>query len=95
MASSSTNKIEASPSITSQELNEQQPQELQPPLRTSSRPRRPITYDDFVTYLHETDFDLGKVDDPTTFKDAMNCDQSTQWLDAMKDELKSMKTNNV
>ncbi|KAD3640646.1 hypothetical protein E3N88_29869 [Mikania micrantha] len=48
--------------VTSQELNEQQPQELPPPLRRSSRPRRPITYDDFVTYLHETDFDLGKLD---------------------------------
>ena len=33
--------------------------------------------------------------DPVSFSDAINVDNSDKWLDAMKDELKSMAQNNV
>jgi len=33
--------------------------------------------------------------DPTLFKEAMRSTHSSKWLEAMKDELKSMSTNEV
>jgi len=38
---------------------------------------------------------MGKADDPTSFKEAMTNDNSSTWLEAMEDELKSMSTNDV
>jgi hypothetical protein len=34
-------------------------------------------------------------DDPTSFKEAIQSDHSSQWLDAMKDEMESMSINDV
>ena len=33
--------------------------------------------------------------DPTSFEEAMRSSHSSEWLDAMKDEMKSMSTNDV
>ena len=33
--------------------------------------------------------------DPTSFKEAMRSAHSSKWLEAMEDEMKSMKTNGV
>jgi hypothetical protein len=33
--------------------------------------------------------------DPTSFEEAMRSAHSSKWLDAMKDEMKSMSTNRV
>jgi hypothetical protein len=33
--------------------------------------------------------------DPTSFEEAMGSDNSSKWLEAMKDEIKSMGTNKV
>ncbi|GKB73974.1 putative RNA-directed DNA polymerase [Tanacetum coccineum] len=68
---------------------------VQQPLRRSERTRRPIIYDDLITYLNEDDYNLGKVEDPIFYNDAINSNQSTQWLVAMNDELKSMEINDV
>ena len=38
---------------------------------------------------------MGIQDDPVTFSQAMNSENGDKWLDAMKDELKSMKQNDV
>ena len=48
-----------------------------------------------MVYLQESDFDLGIQDDPVSFSQAMNNENGDKWLDAMKDELKSMKQNDV
>jgi hypothetical protein len=32
---------------------------------------------------------------PTTFEEAMRSDNSSKWLEAMEDEIKSMSTNKV
>jgi vacuolar-type H+-ATPase catalytic subunit A/Vma1 len=61
-------------------------------LRRSQRERISAIPSDYVTYISE---DIGKADDPTSFKDAMASDNSSKWLEAMKDELKSMSTNDV
>ena len=72
-----------------------EPQETQQPLRRSQRHRQPTNFDDYYTYLNEADFDLGKCNDPESYEDAINCDQSAHWREAMKDELNSMSKNNV
>lgn len=64
-------------------------------LRRSSRSRQPINFDDYVTYLNEADMDIGKLNDPTSYKEAINSDQSSEWNKAMIDELDSMNKNNV
>ena len=45
--------------------------------------------------MNEDINDIGKVDDPTSYKEAMMSEHSPEWLDDMKDELKSMSTNDV
>ena len=64
-------------------------------LRRSSRSRRPTNFDDYVTYLNEANIDIGKHNDPTSYKEAINSDQSSEWNKAMIDELGSMDKNNV
>ena len=48
-----------------------------------------------MVYLHESESDLGIENDPVTFSQAMNDVNSDKWLEAMKDELKSMVHNEI
>ena len=64
-------------------------------LRRSQRERRPAIPDDYVIYLQESDFDIGTSKDPVSFSQAMESNDSTKWIDAMNDELKSMEQNEV
>ncbi|KAI3751205.1 hypothetical protein L2E82_22253 [Cichorium intybus] len=70
-------------------------EEAQQPLRRLRRERRPMNYDDFITYLNEVDYDLGQIQDPTSYNEAINSDCSHKWIEAMNDELSSMHTNDV
>ena len=70
-------------------------QETQQPVRRSQRSRQPKFFDDYITYLNETNLDIGNGNDPVTYSDAITCDQSTNWNEAMTDELNSMKKNDV
>ncbi|GKA97571.1 putative RNA-directed DNA polymerase [Tanacetum coccineum] len=72
-----------------------EPQETQQPLHMSQQNRQPTNFDDYYTYLNEVDFDLGKCNDPESFEDAITCDPSAHWREAMEDELNSMSKNNV
>ena len=65
------------------------------PLRRSARQRRSAIPPDYMVYLGEQDYDIGCVVDPVTYKDAISCEHSDLWLDAMQDELQSMRHNGV
>ena len=72
----------------------QQPQEV--PLRRSTRERRTAISDDYIVFLQEHEDGIGLTeDDPINFHQAMRSSKSQQWIDAMKDEMKSMEDNDV
>jgi transposase InsO family protein len=87
-----------SPSESQQLVPEEQtlqPQELMP-LRRSTRERRSAVPDDYIVFLQEHEVDIGVVeDDPINFRQAIESSNSQKWLDAMNEEIKSMKDNDV
>jgi len=70
-----------------------QPQEIV--LKRSHRDRKSAISNDYVVYLQESENDLSIDNDPISFLEAINGDNSDKWLDAMKDELKSIAHNDV
>ncbi|KAL0544331.1 hypothetical protein IC582_019444 [Cucumis melo] len=79
--------------IVTNELVTKGSQEIE--LRRFVRSRRAAISDDYLVYLHESEFDLSIDNDPVSFSQAIKVDNSTKWLDAMKEELKSMNDNEV
>jgi hypothetical protein len=66
------------------------------PLGRSQWEKRPaINSDEYVVYMNEEVNDIGKVDDPASFEEAMTRGHSSKWLEAVNDEIKSMSTNDV
>jgi hypothetical protein len=63
--------------------------------RRSEREQRPAISDDYMVHMYENTSDIGIETDPTSFKEAMKSWHSCEWLDAMKDEMKSMSTNDI
>ncbi|RDX96352.1 hypothetical protein CR513_21004, partial [Mucuna pruriens] len=61
-----------------------------------SRERRHTVLDDYIVFLQEHEDDIGLTkDDPINFCQAMQSSNYKKWIDAMKDELKSMQDNDV
>jgi hypothetical protein len=60
--------------------------------RSSQRVRRSAIPDDYEVY-NTKEFQMEG--DPTSFEEAMKRDNSSKWLEAMEDEIKSMITNKV
>ena len=71
------------------------PENVEPTLRRSIRERKSVISGDYIIYLQEADFNIGVVNDPETFSQAMNNKESKLWFDAMKDEMDSMAFNRV
>ena len=46
-------------------------------------------------YLQESDYNIGVENDPESFSQAMSCKESELWYDAMKEEMNSIKSNEV
>jgi hypothetical protein len=78
------------------EGEQQQPQTEDVPnveaSRRSQRVRRSAIPDDYEVY-NTKEFQMEG--DPTSFEEAMRSDNSSKWLEAMKDKIKSMSTNKV
>ena len=52
--------------------------------------------DDYIVFLQEHEFDIGAVeDDPINFRQTLKSSKSQEWIDAMNEEIKSMKDNDV
>jgi hypothetical protein len=64
------------------------------PVQTSQRERSAIPRD-YEVYMNQDANDIGKADDPSSYKEAMKDENSSKRFDAMKDEIKSMDINKV
>ena len=52
--------------------------------------------DDYIVFFQEHEVDIGMVeDDPINFCQAMESSKSQKWIDAMNEEIKSMKDNDI
>jgi hypothetical protein len=80
------NEQDVEPEHPQEEINEP------PPVRRSQRERKSAISKDYVVYISE---DVGKMDDPNSYKEAMMSENSKRWLEAMEDELSSMSSNGV
>ena len=77
------------------EIQTQKPQESIP-LRRSTREKKRAIPDGYFVYLQEHKVDMSiEEDDPITFHQAMECSDSQKWIEAMKEEIKSMHDNGV
>ncbi|TQE08812.1 hypothetical protein C1H46_005583 [Malus baccata] len=85
---------EDNPASMSEEIQELNHQPVQQPVRHSTRVKKPTLSNDYV-YLQEHEFDLGDIDDPLTYSQAMTSPQAVLWKKAMEEELESMSKNNV
>ena len=78
------------------EGEQQQPQVEEVPVveapRRSQRVRKPAISDDYEVYNSE---EIRMEGDPTSFEEAMRSTHSYEWLEVMKDEMRSMSTNDV
>jgi hypothetical protein len=45
--------------------------------------------------MSEDENDMGKMNDPVSFKEAMKSENSQKWREAMDEELRSMRSNDV
>ena len=82
--------------IATHEGEQQQPQTVDVPNveapRRSQRVRKLAIPAEYEVYNTE---EFQMEDDPTSFEEAMRSDHSSKWLEAMKDEMKSMNANKV
>ena len=72
------------------------PENSQPQVpRRLTRKRRSTIANDYIVYLQKHEFDIGLEDDFTSLNEAKLSIHSTKWSNAINDELKSMKDNDV
>ena len=65
----------------------------------SDRPRRqtrpPQRYDDFVAFALNMAESIDDEQEPSSFHEAVTCDEASQWIGAMKEELESLHKNHT
>ncbi|KAL4309169.1 hypothetical protein GQ457_01G021620 [Hibiscus cannabinus] len=88
--------VQVNPEIIEQPVEQHDPQEnVGSTLRRSTRERKSKISSDYVVYLQESDYNIGVENDSESLSRAMSCNESKLWYDAMKDEMNSMKNNEV
>ncbi|KAL4351255.1 hypothetical protein GQ457_06G019360 [Hibiscus cannabinus] len=88
--------VHENPEIIEQPVEQHDPQEnVGSTLRRSTRERNSAISSDNVVYLQESDYNVGAENDLESFSQAMSCNESKLWYDDMKDEMNSMKNNEV
>ena len=66
------------------------------PLRKSTKERRSVIPDDYIAFLQEYEADIEVMEDyPINFHQAMEISNSQKWIDAMNEEIKFMKDNDI
>ena len=84
------------PKIVQELVEQHAPQgDIGATLRRSTRVRKSAIPNDYIVYLQECEYNVGAENDPETFSQAMSCNKSNLWYNAMKDEMDSMASNGV
>jgi hypothetical protein len=86
---------EAPPANDHEEEPQQGNDDESQPTRRSQRERRSDIPNDYVVYMREDVNDIGKMDDPASYKEVMKSENSLKWCEAMEEELKSISSNDV
>jgi hypothetical protein len=86
---------EAPPANDYEEEPQQGNDDESQPIRRSQCERRSVISNDYVVYMSEDVNDIGKIDDPASYKEAMKSENSLKWREAMEEELRSMSSNDV
>jgi hypothetical protein len=74
-----------------QQENDDEPQLT----RRSMCERRSVIPNDYVMYMSKDVNDIGKMDDPASYKEAIKSKNLLKWHEAMEEELRSMSSNDV
>ena len=61
----------------------------------STRTKRSTIPSDYLVYLQESYCSIGAKNDPELVSQAISCKESELWYNAMKDEMSSMRCNDV
>ena len=64
-------------------------------LRRSTRTKRSTIPSNYVVYLQESDYNIRAGNDPEFFSQAISSKKSELWYNSMKDEMSSMRCNDV
>ena len=64
-------------------------------LRKSTRVRKLVIPNDYVVYIQKSDYNIGVANDLNNFSQAMSYKESELWYNAIKEEMDSMKSNDV
>ncbi|KAL6312429.1 hypothetical protein AAG906_016383 [Vitis piasezkii] len=64
-------------------------------LRRSTQTKRSTIPSDYLVYLQESYYSIGAENDLELVSQAMSCKESKLWYNAMKDEMSSMRCNDV
>jgi uncharacterized cysteine cluster protein YcgN (CxxCxxCC family) len=86
---------EAPPANDHEEVPQQGNDDVSQPTRRSQHERRSDIRNDYVVYMSEDINDIGKMNDPASYKEAMKSRNSLKWHEAMEEELRSMSSNDV
>jgi hypothetical protein len=86
---------EAPPANDHEEEPQQRNNDESHPTRRSQCERRSVIPNDYVVYKSEDVIDIAKMDDPTSYKEAMKSENSLKWHEAIEEELRSMCSNDV
>ena len=88
--------VQQMPEIVEELVEQHAPQEdIGATLRRSTKVRQSAIPDDYIVYLQECEYNVGAKNDPKTYSQAMSCNKSDLWYNAMKDEMDSMASNGV
>jgi hypothetical protein len=86
---------EAPPANDHEEEPQQRNNDESHPTRRSQCKRRSVIPNDYVVYKSEDVIDIAKMDDPTSYKEAMKNENSPKWHEAIEEELRSMCSNDI
>jgi hypothetical protein len=96
LANPNESQMNTSGTTSNNEGNTKQTPSTTMPRRSGRNTHAPSYLDDYYVFLGEVHSKVSNLEeDPRTYKEAVSCPQSKLWVEAIREELNSMKKNKV